>query len=605
MRQRLRLITPGISGTTADSADPHNNDPEDLDGRPPVLLGSGRRAGAEARVSYLFLRHGIYYFKRKVPSDVRHGFPEFRSGQLVRSLGTGLLSQAKVLLAVEVTEFELRVAQIRRELAQQQALARAAQARESYERRAPHVERGPHAAAKPSVNGAFTFSYQLPWGTAAAWPALNTAAPFPQPQVANTAAAPSAQAATRHASRRPQSATAIGPRVVPTSTAGTKPKAPPVDASGPAINAATNAARNPTTSPTTAPATVRIRRDAVAASTTMLHLYESWKLTQTRARTLGTVHTSVMEFRTLHGPLPVAAVTKTHARAYRDLLIERGLSKRTIENKLGHLSTLVRFGMRELIEDHPLNPFERIDIIGATGLHPPKDRRAYTVAELNTILGSQLYTTDYRPGGQVTDAAYWLPIFGPFVGARIEELCQLRVEDVQRINGSWCIRICDLGDDQTVKTLSSFRRVPLHEVIIRSGFLAYAARMAAAGHDRVFPTLSNDNATGTYSNAAGKWYARYLDIIGLTDRRLDYHSYRYTLRQQMSLCGTQNETRDALTGHWLSNTDSGRTYMKAEQRQYPYPLLAEAVGKLHYDGLKVEHLYVDDPLQGTERLLGN
>lgn len=597
MRQRLRLITPGTSAGSVDpddrfggtrSARTDDIDEPDADGLEPPK-DSGRRAGAH--VPYLYLRHGVYYFKRRVPSDVRHGFPEFRSGQLVRSLGTGLLTQARMLLAVEVTEFDLRVAQLRREMAQQHVLARAAQARESYDRRIRGASPAPSTAtaSAPAVGrlpggGAFSFSYQLPLGAATQWPAFGAAMP-PLQQAAPAASQP---AALKRTPRRVQGAPAPAGRAVAAMPA-------PVPAAQP----------RPEPTTTNAPAAqVRLRRDSVAATTTMLHLYEAWKLTQTSARTLATVHTSVMEFRTLHGPLPVAAITKSHARAFRDVLIERRLCKRTIENKLGHLSTLVRFGMRELIEDHPLNPFERIDIVGATGLRPPKDRRAYTVAELNTVFGSELYTSGYRPGGQIGESAYWLPILGPFVGARIEELCQLRVEDVQRVNGSWCVRICDLGEGQKVKTLSSFRRVPLHDAVIRSGFLVYAARMAAAGHDRIFPTLCNDNCNFTYSNAAGKWYGRFLDRIGLTDRRLDYHSFRYTVRQQLSLCGIQNETRDALTGHWISNTDSGRTYMKAEQRQYPYPLLVEAVGKLQYDGLKMNHLFIDDPFEGTERLVG-
>lgn len=595
IRGPLRLVMPGTAPLPAEFAhNDHSPVPRDAGRRPGI---ADRAANLEARTPYLFLRHGTYYFKRKIPSDVRHGFPEFRSGQLFRSLGTGLLQQAKVLLAVEVTEFDLRVAQLRREAAQQQALVRAAEAREVYGRAKAAAATKPAVPAQPLTSPSLSFSYQLPWGSGSAWPAVSMPAPLIAAQKRPAVAAATSRPATRKTSQPALSAPA--------------PAAVDVTSS-PAARQAQQAASRRETEPEAQKAAakagtgaVRIKLDTVAATTTMLHLYESWKLTQDRPRTLATVHTTVMEFRTLHGPLPVAAITKSHARAYRDVLIERGLSKRTIENKLGHLSTLVRFGMRELIEDHPLNAFERIDIIGATGLYPAKDRRAYTVRELNTIFSSPLYTADYRPGGQVTDAAYWLPILGPFVGARIEELCQLRIEDVQRINGSWCIRICDLGEGQEVKTLSSFRRVPLHDVVVRSGFIAYVARMAAAGHERVFPTLTNDNSLGIYSNAAGKWYARFLDSIGLTDRRLDYHSYRYTLRQQMSLCGVQNETRDALTGHWISNTDSGRTYMKAEQRQYPYPLLVEAVGKLQYDGLKVEHLFVDDPLQGTERLLGS
>ena len=53
----------------------------------------------------------------------------------------------------------------------------------------------------------------------------------------------------------------------------------------------------------------------------MLHLFEDWKLKQTRPRTVNAVHTAVMEFRTLHGPLAVADITKAHARGYRDVLI--------------------------------------------------------------------------------------------------------------------------------------------------------------------------------------------------------------------------------------------------------------------------------------------
>lgn len=335
----------------------------------------------------------------------------------------------------------------------------------------------------------------------------------------------------------------------------------------------------------------------------MLHLFEDWKRKQTRPRTVNSVHTAVMEFRTLHGPLTVRDITKAHARAYRDQLIERKLSKGTVENRLGFLATLIRHGMKELVEDLALNPFERIEVVGAQGLRRPKERRAYSVVELNKLFGSRLYTDGYRPDGQCADASYWAPLLGTFTGARIEEVCQLRVQDVQRINGTWCVRVCDLGEEQNVKTLSSFRRVPLHESVINSGFLVYAARMARAGHERLFPTLSNDNANAIFSNALGKWFGRYLETIGLGDPGLDYHSFRYSFKQQCSLCGIENEVRDALAGHWLGNRDAGRTYLKAENRQYPFPKLVAAMKQLRYDELGVAHLFVSDPFEGVDALL--
>ena len=336
---------------------------------------------------------------------------------------------------------------------------------------------------------------------------------------------------------------------------------------------------------------------------TMMHLLEDWKRKQTRHRTVNAVTAVVSDFRDLHGPMPVHDITRQHARDYRDQLIERRLSRGTIENRLGFLSTLVRHGMVEIVEDLPSNPFEKIDLTGANGARPAKNRRAYSIKELNLLFASALYTKGHRPQGQAAEAAYWIPLLGPFVGARLEELCQLRIEDVQRINGTWCLRICDLDESQQLKNDGSFRRVPLHETVIKTGFLVYAAETANAGHLRLFPSLRNKNANRTYSNALGKWYGRYLETIGLDDPRLDYHSHRYNFRQQCSLCDIDAESRDALTGHWLSANDAGRTYLKTENNQYSFPKLVNAIALLRYEELHISHLFVDDPMAGVNEAL--
>lgn len=501
--------------------------------RPP----SDERNPSGARPKYLFERGRTFYFKRRIPADAAAAFPQYR-GHLWKSLGTHLLERARLLLAVEVTEFEFVVAEYRRKSALHGVGIRDI------------------GAGQPHDNGV----------------------------------ASDRPADTPHPAGRKQGGLRSSQLTAPTAP-------PPMLERQPATpNAAKDSARQQVSSQ---PAGIKgpLQRPS------MLHLFEDWKRKQDRPRTIAAVHTAVMEFRTLHGPLAVEDITKAHARDYRNHLVERMLSKGTIENRLGFLSALVRHGMLELVEDLARNPFERIAVLGAQRQRVAKDRRAYDVAELNTLYASKLYTAGYRPDGQAADAAYWLPILGPFVGARIEELAQLRVEDVQRVNGAWCIRVCDLGEDQKVKTTSSFRRVPLHRMVIEAGFLVYVAKIGAAGHDRVFPTLSNHNANHIYSNAVGKWYGRYLKVIGLNDHRLDYHSFRYTFRQQCSLSGIENETRDALTGHWVSNNEGGRTYMKAENRQYPYPKLVEAIKELRYEELKVGHLRVDDPYERVEEVL--
>jgi hypothetical protein len=81
------------------------------------------RVGTTARgksPQYLSKRATTYYFVRKIPADALEAFPG-RSSLVTKSLGTPLLEKAKVLLAVEVTEFDLTLANRRRRQAAESA----------------------------------------------------------------------------------------------------------------------------------------------------------------------------------------------------------------------------------------------------------------------------------------------------------------------------------------------------------------------------------------------------------------------------------------------------------------------------------------------------
>lgn len=504
-----------------------------------VPAGAPKAKSSASLPRYLHRRGNTFYFKRKIPADCAGAFPSYRRA-IWKSLGTNLLERAKVLLAVENTEFEMAVAAHRQAHARQQMneagyVVAATLPQAAAPLGAPSNYAVQHVQLLQSIEASLA---QLRALVRPGDPKLTTDMAEPR-AVASPAAEPPASGAARRQDRRP----------------------------------------------------------------TMLHLLEDWKLKQTRVRSIAAVESVVMDFRKLLGPLAVEDITRQHARAFRDQLIERQLGVRTIENRIGYLSTLFRHGQREIVEHLALNPFENMAIQSVTVARPPKERRAYEIAELNRLYASPLFCEGYRPKGQAREAAYWAPLLGPFLGGRIEEVAQLRTADIQRVNGVWCVRICNLGEDQNVKNIGSFRRVPLHDEMIRCGFLAYVAAQVSAGHERVFPSLSNDNIHGTWSNALGKWFARYLDTIGLGDHRVDYHSFRYSIRQQLSLCGVDPEVRDALTGHWVSNSDAGRTYMKAENRQYPFPKLVEAMKMLRYEELRISHLYVEEPMRDIEVLL--
>ncbi len=213
---------------------------------------------------FLHRRDRLYYFKRKVPRDCRELFGGKR--QVWKSLDTDKLEKAKVMLAVEVTEFDLAVARHRKEQA-----ARAA---------------GVVLVGQGRRNVAVT---------------LIPDAEMPQDALAHLEVLQSIEAAFERLRGL------MVPQAVPTSPVR------PISATLPAPPAVLEPA---------SPATPKRGR----IPPTLLHLFEDWKRKQTRPRTIGAVQKAVLEFHELHGSLSIASINRQHARDYRDALIERRLS---------------------------------------------------------------------------------------------------------------------------------------------------------------------------------------------------------------------------------------------------------------------------------------
>lgn len=552
-------FTPAASRSNSQASSP------EASGEVSAKCKGGSQTRKVAGAQYLFTRSGVYYFKRKIPVDARGAFPEHAGQQIWRSLDTELLHVAQVRLRAEISLFDETVARFRRQSALVQLTGLGAVMSPQANNRHGQLQT---AQVEQEQGGADEKPLSPGWNkvtSARASAAWDPSAIFNQLKTLT------------HAVEQILAANHLG-SLTQTQPGSLLESSKSAQAPIPISVAHQNA--TPPTKPVSSPSSV-----------TLYLLLEDWKLTQTRPRTITTVENALEEFARCAGVVVVEQLTRNHARKYRDLLIEKGLSKSTIENRLGFLATLFRHGQKELIEHLHINPFEHIEI-RAQPIRPPKNRRAFENSELSRIVHSSLYRQGHVVKGQVAEAAYWLPLLGMFTGARLEEICQLYLSDIQLINGVYAIRFANLEEGQKLKTQSSFRRVPIHKQLVACGFLKHVEQMKALGHDRVFPSLSNANSHGTFSNAAGKWFARFLDSITLTDSRLDFHSFRYTFKQQCTLQGIPNEVRDALTGHWSSAGDASRVYMRAEDRQYPFPALVHAIEQFAYPELDFSLLYI-------------
>jgi len=70
-------------------------------------------------------------------------------------------------------------------------------------------------------------------------------------------------------------------------------------------------------------------------------------------------------------------------------------------------------------------------------------------------------------------AYYWVPLLGLYTGARLNELCQLYVNDIRQIDKIWCIDINRNTNDKKLKNGSSERIIPIHPKLIELRFLEF------------------------------------------------------------------------------------------------------------------------------------
>jgi integrase len=145
-------------------------------------------------------------------------------------------------------------------------------------------------------------------------------------------------------------------------------------------------------------------------------------------------------------------------------------------------------------------------------------------------------------------ARYWLPILGVFTGARLNELCQLLVEDVDCDDGIHFLNITNEGENQRVKNRSSKRKMPIHDGLVSLGFLEFVRHQRQAGETRLFPELKLSEY-GYYSEDFSKWFSRYLKQIGIKTDKVSFHSLRHCFEDACRTALLEGGIMDALQGH--------------------------------------------------------
>ena len=223
-------------------------------------------------------------------------------------------------------------------------------------------------------------------------------------------------------------------------------------------------------------------------------------------------------------------------------------------------------------------------------------KRTYTSRQIEQLLNGPVYTLKAPPRWRLDDYRFWLPLLGLYTGARLSELCQLRLGDIREELGVWVISISSSGARQ-LKTVDSERLVPLHRAILEAGFLEFhQQRLEANGGDLSASLFENLRVYGDLSpgHIASRWYRGsdkddkgYLGQCGLGDDELTYHGLRHTFIQQFRRQKLDMLIGKALVGHADRSTTGG--YGDC----YPSYVLKEELDKIDFETSTTHILYND------------
>jgi integrase len=203
--------------------------------------------------------------------------------------------------------------------------------------------------------------------------------------------------------------------------------------------------------------------------------------------------------------------------------------------------------------------------------------------------GSKSVQRQLDPGSTIVrNWKFWLPLLGLFTGARLEELCQLRGEDIREVEGVWCFDIND-RDGRLVKSPQSVRLVPLHPELIRLGFLEHVRKAAPKAGDRVFPTLTPIGPDKKLSFYPTRWFGDVRKRLGIS-KGIDFHSFRHNVTSRL----LNAEVPVVAVSRILGRTTEGGG--ETANRYYDLgPLQAyEFMCRLAYPEVNLSHLYLGE-----------
>ncbi|MCG4257676.1 DUF6538 domain-containing protein [Acetobacter senegalensis] len=179
-------------------------------------------------------------------------------------------------------------------------------------------------------------------------------------------------------------------------------------------------------------------------------------------------------------------------------------------------------------------------------------RRSWTARELALLASASWHSTSVPE-----QTVRLVTLIAAYSGMRLGEICALRKEDLQTVDGIPCFMVRPHSDDGwTPKTDASTRGVPVHSKLIEAGVLALKN---TTDGPYLIPGLETSKQ-GVRGAALGRAFSLLKTRIGLP-AEITFHSFRHTVSTQLrnADANIREVWIDHLLGHEATHKSQGTT----------------------------------------------
>jgi integrase len=275
----------------------------------------------------------------------------------------------------------------------------------------------------------------------------------------------------------------------------------------------------------------------------------------------------------LHGNLPLVSISKQHLSDYvahlgKVRIKDQPLAPSTVKQRLERLSAILEFAMTADAVPHnvgktvkaPKDTRSQGDQVYKPFTKPEVRKLIEVATDVWTRLRYQTHRTQMSRKTDLITALHMLV----WTGARPEEICQLRLDDVDLDRMG--IVITNETDDleapnRKLKNEESVRGVPIHRLLLPrlSDHIDHVHRVSNSG--LLFPSFEPRTDKGRYATPIGADWSEHLREHITSDRQKVLYSLRHSWAGESMNVGMSETMRNAIMGHKSdSKSSSAKRY---------------------------------------------